>query len=47
MSYFTNAQLEPDRVINKASEFAMGLWGLTPALVFTDTWTVYCAFFTC
>lgn len=47
MSYFTNAQLKPDRVINKASEFAMGLWGLTPALVSRDTETVYYAFSTC
>lgn len=47
MSDFTHAQLKPDRVINKASEFAMGLWGLTPAFAFRDTGTVYYAFSTC
>lgn len=47
MSDFTNAQLKPDTVINKASEFAMDLWGLTPALVFKDTRGVYYAFSTC
>lgn len=41
MSDLTNAQLKPDRVINKASEFAMDLWGLAPALVFRDTGTMY------
>lgn len=47
MSDFTNAQLNPERVINKAPEFAVDLWGLTPALVFRDTGTVYYAFSTC
>lgn len=41
MSDFINAQLKPDMVINKASEFTVDLWGLTPALAFMDTGTVY------